>query len=182
MVASISRGRGTTHCRRAVVLFGLVTIQALIGIVTIVTQVPIGWALAHQGWAVVVLGFAVAHWRGFYGAYPPKRHQSGVKRLISGARKRPCPVLSMDWNMAAMTLFKPRLGVCRSYVSDKQYYAWFELAYTTVDVCAALLFVVGSVMLPFTPNPALSRRSSGRCSARQRPRRPCRDCRAKRPD
>jgi cytochrome c oxidase assembly protein subunit 15 len=69
MVASIRQGRGTTHCRRAVVLFGLVTIQALIGIVTIVTQVPLGWALAHQGWAVVVLGFAVAHWRGFYGAY-----------------------------------------------------------------------------------------------------------------
>jgi cytochrome c oxidase assembly protein subunit 15 len=70
MVASIRHGRGTTHCRRAMVLFALVTIQALIGIVTIVTQVPLGWALAHQGWAVVVLGFAVAHWRGFYGAYP----------------------------------------------------------------------------------------------------------------
>ncbi|WP_299864310.1 COX15/CtaA family protein [uncultured Hoeflea sp.] len=70
MVAGIMRGRGSTHCRRAVVLFVLVTIQAMIGIITIVTQVPFGWALAHQGWAVVVLGFAVAHWRGFYGAYP----------------------------------------------------------------------------------------------------------------
>ncbi|VVT17164.1 COX15/CtaA family protein [Hoeflea sp. EC-HK425] len=70
MVASIQRGRGSTHCRRAVVLFGLVTIQALIGIVVIVTQVPVSWALLHQGWAVVVLGFAVAHWRGFHGAYP----------------------------------------------------------------------------------------------------------------
>lgn len=70
MVAGIMRGRDTTHCRRAVVLFVLVTIQAMIGIITIVTQVPFGWALAHQGWAVVVLGFAVAHWRGFYGAYP----------------------------------------------------------------------------------------------------------------
>jgi len=72
MVASIQRGRGSTHCRRAVVLFGMVTIQALIGIVVIVTQVPVSWALAHQGWAVLVLGFAVAHWRGFYGAYPMK--------------------------------------------------------------------------------------------------------------
>lgn len=70
MVASIQRGRGSTHCRRAVVLFGMVTIQALIGIVVILTQVPVSWALAHQGWAVVVLGFAVAHWRGFHGAYP----------------------------------------------------------------------------------------------------------------
>jgi cytochrome c oxidase assembly protein subunit 15 len=65
-----SHGRGTTHCRRAVVLFGLVTVQALIGIVVILTQVPVSWALLHQGWAVVVLGFAVAHWRGFHGAYP----------------------------------------------------------------------------------------------------------------
>lgn len=70
MAASIMHGRGSTHCRRAVLLFGLVTIQALIGIVTILTQVPLGWALAHQGWAIVVLGFTVAHWRGFYGAYP----------------------------------------------------------------------------------------------------------------
>ena len=70
MMASIRRGRGSTHCRRAVVLFVMVAIQALIGIVVILTQVPVGWALLHQGWAVLVLGFAVAHWRGFYGAYP----------------------------------------------------------------------------------------------------------------
>jgi len=70
MVASILCGRGSTHCRRAVLLFVMVTIQALIGIVVILTQVPVGWALVHQGWAVVVLGFAVAHWRGFHGAYP----------------------------------------------------------------------------------------------------------------
>lgn len=70
MVASIRRGRGSTHCRRAVVLFAMVTVQAMIGIVVILTQVPVSWALLHQGWAVVVLGFAVAHWRGFHGAYP----------------------------------------------------------------------------------------------------------------
>tara|TARA_R110002020_G_scaffold150446_2_gene327164 strand:+ start:7173 stop:8324 length:1152 start_codon:yes stop_codon:yes gene_type:complete len=70
MLAAIARGAGTTHCRRAIVLFALVAIQALIGITVILTQVPVGWALAHQGWAVIVLGFAVAHWRGFYGAYP----------------------------------------------------------------------------------------------------------------
>ncbi|WP_081963973.1 COX15/CtaA family protein [Hoeflea sp. BAL378] len=70
MLAAIARGPGTTHCRRAIVLFALVTIQALIGITVILTQVPLGWALLHQGWAVIVLGFAVAHWRGFHGAYP----------------------------------------------------------------------------------------------------------------
>ncbi|MDF1607124.1 COX15/CtaA family protein [Hoeflea sp. YIM 152468] len=70
MLATIIRGPGTTHCRRSIVLFGLVTVQALIGIIVILGQVPFGWALVHQGWAVVVLGFAVAHWRGFHGAYP----------------------------------------------------------------------------------------------------------------
>ena len=31
-------------------------------------SVHLNWL--HQGWAVVFLGFAVAHWRGFHGAYP----------------------------------------------------------------------------------------------------------------
>lgn len=61
---------GTPHSNRGVVLFGLVCLQAFIGIVTLLFQVPLGWALAHQGCALVVLGFAVAHWRGFYGEYP----------------------------------------------------------------------------------------------------------------
>ncbi|SOE17325.1 YrhK-like protein [Hoeflea halophila] len=43
-----------------------------------------------------------------------------------------------------MALFK--LSRHHRYISDERYYAWFELAYTTVDVSAALLFVVGSVM------------------------------------
>ena len=43
-----------------------------------------------------------------------------------------------------MALFK--LSRHRRYVSDEEYYAWFELAYTTVDVCAAGLFVAGSIM------------------------------------
>jgi cytochrome c oxidase assembly protein subunit 15 len=69
MLASIKHGAGSTHCRRSIVLFGMIAIQALIGIVVILTQVPVSWALMHQGWAVLVLGFAVAHWRGFHGAY-----------------------------------------------------------------------------------------------------------------
>jgi len=32
--------------------------------------VDIHVALAHQGMALIVLGFAVAHWRGFIGEYP----------------------------------------------------------------------------------------------------------------
>ena len=70
MIASLRAAPGTTHARRAVVLFALVTLQAAIGITTLVLQVPLHWALLHQGGALVVLGFAVAHWRGFIGEYP----------------------------------------------------------------------------------------------------------------
>jgi len=70
MIGSLRAAPQTTHARRSVVLFLLVTVQAAIGIVTLVMQVPLHWALLHQGGALVVLGFAVAHWRGFYGEYP----------------------------------------------------------------------------------------------------------------
>ncbi len=67
---TISReGAGSTHARRAVVLAALITCQALIGIITLVREVPLHWGLAHQGMALIVLGFAVAHWRGAKGPY-----------------------------------------------------------------------------------------------------------------
>jgi len=67
MISSLRAAPETTHARRSLVLFGLVCLQAMIGILTLIWQVPLGWALAHQGGALVVLGFAVSHWRGFYG-------------------------------------------------------------------------------------------------------------------
>ncbi|MBO3759796.1 COX15/CtaA family protein [Ciceribacter sp. L1K22] len=70
MILSLRAAPGSTHARRTIVLFGLVTIQALVGIVTLLTQVQLHSALAHQGGALIVLGFAVAHWRGFIGEYP----------------------------------------------------------------------------------------------------------------
>ena len=70
MIASLRAAPETTHARRSVLLFALVSLQALIGIVTLVWQVPLSWALAHQGGALVVLGFAIAHWRAFAGEYP----------------------------------------------------------------------------------------------------------------
>ena len=70
MITSLRAAPQTTHARRSVVLFALVTMQAAIGITTLVLQVPLHWALLHQGGALVVLGFAIAHWRGFYGEYP----------------------------------------------------------------------------------------------------------------
>ncbi|MDK1489151.1 COX15/CtaA family protein [Sinorhizobium sp. 7-81] len=70
MIASLRAAPETTHARRSVVLFALMTIQAVIGITTLVLQVPIGWGVLHQAGALVVLGFAIAHWRGFVGEYP----------------------------------------------------------------------------------------------------------------
>lgn len=70
MIIALTAAPSTTHARRAVVLFVLVTIQAAIGIVTLLLQVPLHWGLLHQAGALVVFGFAVANWRGFYGEYP----------------------------------------------------------------------------------------------------------------
>ncbi|ASY62351.1 Heme A synthase, cytochrome oxidase biogenesis protein Cox15-CtaA [Sinorhizobium sojae CCBAU 05684] len=70
MVSSLRAAPETTHARRSVLLFVLVTVQAAIGIATLLLQVPIGWGVLHQAGALVVLGFAIAHWRGFIGEYP----------------------------------------------------------------------------------------------------------------
>ncbi len=61
---------GSTHARRAIVLFVLVSLQAVIGIVTLLSVVNLHAALTHHGLAIVLLGFAAAHWRGTKGAYP----------------------------------------------------------------------------------------------------------------
>lgn len=61
---------GTLHTRRAFALLGLVTIQIGLGIATLMTQVQLHLALAHQAVALITLGFATAHWRGTKGAYP----------------------------------------------------------------------------------------------------------------
>ena len=63
---------GTTHARRAVLLFLLVGLQAVVGIVTLLSVVHLHAALTHHGLAIVVLGFAAAHWRGTRGGYPPE--------------------------------------------------------------------------------------------------------------
>ncbi|WP_349364306.1 MAG: COX15/CtaA family protein [Roseitalea porphyridii] len=61
---------GSTHARRATVLLGLVLAQALVGIVTLVMEVPLFWALVHQALAFFTLAFAVAHWRAMVGPLP----------------------------------------------------------------------------------------------------------------
>jgi len=53
--------RGGPAQAHAFVLLGLVTLQAVIGILTLLHQVPIGLALAHQAGAVFVLVISVVH-------------------------------------------------------------------------------------------------------------------------
>jgi len=69
-VATLRAEPGSTHARRAVLLFLLVCLQAAIGIATLLMVVPLDVALAHQAMALIVLGFATAHWRATKGAYP----------------------------------------------------------------------------------------------------------------
>lgn len=69
MIVLFARHPGTTHTNRGVVFFLLVIAQATVGITTLLMAVPLDVALTHQGLALVVLGFSVAHWRGFHGEY-----------------------------------------------------------------------------------------------------------------
>ena len=64
MVIAMRSSSGETHKRRTIVLMVLTLAQAAIGVITLVMQVPLNWGLYHQGGALVVLGFAIAHWRG----------------------------------------------------------------------------------------------------------------------
>lgn len=65
MIISLRAAAETTHARRSVVLFVLVLIQAILGITTLLLQVPLHLALTHQAGALIVFGFAIANWRGF---------------------------------------------------------------------------------------------------------------------
>ncbi|MGC4027050.1 MAG: COX15/CtaA family protein [Mesorhizobium sp.] len=70
MIAVRRRDPGTPHARRALILFHLVLLQAIVGIVTLLTQVHLHVALTHQALALIVLGYAAAHWRATKGSYP----------------------------------------------------------------------------------------------------------------
>lgn len=70
MIISLSAAPQTTHARRSLVLFVLVLLQAALGISTLLMQAPLDLSLAHQAGALIVFGFAIANWRGFYGEYP----------------------------------------------------------------------------------------------------------------
>lgn len=57
---------GSKAAKRAFAIVGLVLTQAAIGVATLLSvngEIPLGWGLLHQGFAIVVLGMATAHWR-----------------------------------------------------------------------------------------------------------------------
>lgn len=57
----VAQARSTPVVKSAVVLFGLVTLQAVIGIATLVHTVPISLALLHQFGALAVIGHAAGY-------------------------------------------------------------------------------------------------------------------------
>ena len=59
------------HKRRTFLIVLVAFVQAIIGILTVIWEVPLNTALAHQGVAVLLLAFVVAHWRGLVGPYAP---------------------------------------------------------------------------------------------------------------
>lgn len=69
-VAAQRLAPGTRHAKVAAHLALLVTLQAALGVTTLLLHVPIDWALMHQAGALVVLGAAVFHARELKGSYP----------------------------------------------------------------------------------------------------------------
>ncbi|EJF81234.1 Heme A synthase [Candidatus Bartonella washoeensis] len=59
----------STHSRRAFFMCIMIAVQALLGIVTLLHEVPISLGLIHQSIALAILCFSVAHWRATKGAY-----------------------------------------------------------------------------------------------------------------
>lgn len=60
----------STHSHRAFIICIMIIIQALLGILTLLHEVPISLGLIHQTVALAILCFSVAHWRATKGAYP----------------------------------------------------------------------------------------------------------------
>ncbi len=69
LVARASRAEQPHKTRTSLILL-ITLVQVIVGITTIVLEVPLFWALAHQGIAIILLASVIAHWRGLIGPYP----------------------------------------------------------------------------------------------------------------
>jgi heme a synthase len=67
-VIDVARAERGPAFRTALALFAALTLQAGLGILTLVYQVPLPLALLHQGMAMIVLTVAVVHAEGLYHA------------------------------------------------------------------------------------------------------------------
>ena len=90
--ASMWRGRAPRVAPLAAALAGAIVLQAALGIVTLLHQVPIGLALAHQAGAMLVLALAAVA----RAAHLGERKFCGDRRF--GARRGDLP----------FTMFRPR--------------------------------------------------------------------------
>ncbi|ETS11572.1 heme A synthase [Bartonella quintana JK 68] len=59
----------STHSRRAFFICVMIVVQAFLGIITLLHEVPIGLGLIHQSVALAILCFSVVHWRATKEAY-----------------------------------------------------------------------------------------------------------------
>ena len=75
---NVRRGPARAH---AFVLAALMTIQAALGILTLIHQVPIGLALLHQAGAILVLTLAVVHVQRLM----PRRHGVADNNRLTAA-------------------------------------------------------------------------------------------------
>ncbi|AJY46648.1 COX15/CtaA family protein [Martelella endophytica] len=65
---AVSRGLDlelSQHARGALLILIAILLQAVLGIITLVTQMPLGLALAHQAGAIIVLILVTGHLRGY---------------------------------------------------------------------------------------------------------------------
>jgi cytochrome c oxidase assembly protein subunit 15 len=80
-VVDVARiARGGAALTGALLVAALITLQAAVGILTLLHTVPLGLALAHQAMAVVTLAFAVVH-----------------AERISTRRLEPSPSAALSW-------------------------------------------------------------------------------------
>jgi cytochrome c oxidase assembly protein subunit 15 len=73
-IVQFAQARGSAFNRRAATILGIVTVQAGLGIATVLTAVPLWLALLHQFVAIGVLSHAVLNLR----AIMPERHANRV--------------------------------------------------------------------------------------------------------
>jgi cytochrome c oxidase assembly protein subunit 15 len=66
---SLNPANDRAHSRRALILTLLILGQTVLGILTLVLQVPLNWALIHQGGAIILLGYGIANWRALHSGY-----------------------------------------------------------------------------------------------------------------